>query len=95
MQEQVYMHVCVCVEHACARVFMDTDMNMGWENPLGLVCVSILPDENLKLMCNYKSSSSSGKSRPSQRHSRPQPGPPPPRSLPGFQTPNTYTELQR
>lgn len=28
-------------------------MTVGWENPLELICVSILVDENIMPMCNY------------------------------------------
>lgn len=42
----VYMSV-------CAHVFMDTGMTVDWENPLELVCASILVDENTTPVCNY------------------------------------------
>lgn len=91
-----FTSTCVSVyTSVCAHVFMDTGMTVDWENPLELICASILVDENITCVTIIppKSSSSSRESWPPQRHTGPQPGPPPPRSLPRPQTPHTHSEL--
>lgn len=89
MDRFVSMCAPVCTS-VCALAFMVMGMTVGGENLLGLLCVSIFLHENMKPTCNYNVTQIILLLVKILALSE-IPGPPPPRSLPGCQTPHAHS----